>query len=116
MECNKCHKRVAKGWVCCPYCGQIRVCKKETKILLVIPDEHQVVEGDIVSFKIIKREGEPDGGKKTMIFDEVIRCPLCESEAELIDVVDEHHTEVYRCKVFDDHIFYKNKEKEAKKL
>lgn len=61
MECNKCHKRVAKGWVCCPYCGQIRVCKKETKILLVIPDEHQVVEGDIVSFKIIKREGEPDG-------------------------------------------------------
>jgi len=40
----------------CSYCGQIRVCKKETKILLVIPDEHQVLEGGIVSFKIIKRE------------------------------------------------------------
>ena len=60
IVCNKCKKTVAKGWVCCPYCGQIRVCKKETKILLVIPDEHQVLEGDIVSFKIIKREeGEP---------------------------------------------------------
>lgn len=48
-----------------------------------------------------------------MTFDEVIRCPLCESEMELIDVVDQHHTEVYRCKVFDDHILYRNVEKEA---
>ena len=61
IVCNKCKKTVAKGWVCCPYCGQIRVCKKETKILLVIPDEHQVLEGDIVSFfNLIPRKDFPD--------------------------------------------------------
>lgn len=37
---------------------------------------------------------------------EEVRCLICESETELIDIVDEQHTKVYRCKVFDDHISY----------
>lgn len=64
--CHNCNKTVAKKWKYCPYCGKAFVVHQETKILLVIPNEHQVLEGDIVSFKIIKREGEPrnEAGKE----------------------------------------------------
>jgi len=43
--------------------------------------------------------------------DEEFLCPYCESESEFIDVVDEHHVEVYRCKVFNHHIFYVTRER-----